>query len=200
MRDTTARVPVRDGAMLADILQEWAVRRVQAELPGYFSNARVVVVGNATRERTLTVLREFTANIDIEDPDKRVGTPLAVGLNPVTSRVAAAGMVAWDLAPDVVKKAAHGPAAWVSGQFAHQAAEFADVIVGSYADLVRFLGRPTSPARPSSPTPSPRSGSPPSRPRASPSSSTRRPSPSTSWSSPRCSRRWRRLRSPTATS
>ena len=47
-------------------------------------------------------------------------------------------MVAWDLAPDVVKKAAHGPAAWVSGQFAHQAAEFADVIVGSYADLVRF--------------------------------------------------------------
>lgn len=138
VRDTTARVPVRDGAMLADILQEWAVRRVQAELPGYFSNARVVVVGNATRERTLTVLREFTANIDIEDPDKRVGTPLAVGLNPVTSRAAAAGMVAWDLAPDVVKKAAHGPAAWVSGQFAHQAAEFADVIVGSYADLVRF--------------------------------------------------------------
>ncbi len=138
VRDTTTRVPVRTGTMLADVLQEWAVRRVQADLPGFFSNARVVVVGNATQERTITVLREFTANLDFEDPDKRVGVPLAVSMNPVASRVAAAGMFAWDLAPDLLKQVASTPADWASGRLARQAAQFADVLVGSYADLVRF--------------------------------------------------------------
>lgn len=30
---TTARVPVRDGAVLANVLQEWAIRHVQREYP-----------------------------------------------------------------------------------------------------------------------------------------------------------------------
>lgn len=138
VRDTTSRVPVQDGSMLADVLQEWAVRRVQAEMPGYFANARVVVVGNAIQDRTLTVLREFTSNIDFEDPLKRVDVPLAVGLNPVATGVAKAGMFAWDMAPGLLKKAAEGPAEWASGKLAHQAARFADVIVGSHPDLRRF--------------------------------------------------------------
>ncbi|MCA0336744.1 MAG: dehydrogenase [Actinobacteria bacterium] len=138
VRDTTTRVPVRDGSMLADVLQEWAIRRVQADLPGYFSNARVVVVGSATQERTITVLREFTANVDFEDPDKRTGVPLSLGMNPVASRAAGLGMFAWDMAPELLKSVAHSPAEWVSGRLAHQAAGFADVLVGSYADLTRF--------------------------------------------------------------
>ena len=35
----------------------------EAEMPGYFAHARVVVVGGTTRERTIAVLREFTDNI-----------------------------------------------------------------------------------------------------------------------------------------
>lgn len=138
VRDTTSRVPVVDGSTLADVFQEWAIRRAQAEMPGHFANARVVVVGDAIQERTISVLREFTANIDFENPMKRVDVPLAVGVNPVTSGAASVGMFAWDLAPDLLKQAAAGPAAWVSGKLAHRAATFADVIVGSVPDLRRF--------------------------------------------------------------
>ena len=70
--ETTARVPVRDGSMLADVLQEWAIRRVQAEMPGYFNNARTVVLSGKNYERTIRVLREFTANIDFVDPALRL--------------------------------------------------------------------------------------------------------------------------------
>ena len=36
------RVPVTTGARLGDILQEWALRHVQAKLGNYFNNARVL--------------------------------------------------------------------------------------------------------------------------------------------------------------
>ena len=42
----TARSPT--GARLREVLQEWAVRRVQTEMPGYFTNARTVVLGGRT--------------------------------------------------------------------------------------------------------------------------------------------------------
>ncbi len=45
IKQTTQRVPVRDDSLLTDIFQEWAIRRVEAEMPGYFANARVVVIG-----------------------------------------------------------------------------------------------------------------------------------------------------------
>ena len=38
------RVPVLDGSILAGVLQEWAIRQVQAQMPGYFANARTVVL------------------------------------------------------------------------------------------------------------------------------------------------------------
>ena len=49
IRDTTTRIPVRDDSMIGDIFQEWAIRRVEAEMPCYFTSARVVVVGGTTR-------------------------------------------------------------------------------------------------------------------------------------------------------
>ena len=39
IKNTTTRVPVRDDSLLADVFQEWAIRRVEAEMPGYFANA-----------------------------------------------------------------------------------------------------------------------------------------------------------------
>ncbi len=137
-RDTTNRVPIHDGSMLADVVQEWAIRQVQSEMPGHFSNARVVVVGQSTRPRTIKVLREFTANIDFEDPMKRTDVPLALESNPVTSKAGQVGMMAWRMTPDVLKGVASGPAEWVSDKLAHKAARSADVIVGSYADIARF--------------------------------------------------------------
>ena len=39
---TATGVPVTHGDALRNVLQEWAIRHVQAEMPGYFHNARVV--------------------------------------------------------------------------------------------------------------------------------------------------------------
>ena len=88
IKGTTTRVPVRDDSLLADVFQEWAIRRVAAEMPGYFANARVVVVGGTTRERTIAVLREFTDNIIFDEVGHDIVLPGRVKTNQVTAAAA----------------------------------------------------------------------------------------------------------------
>ena len=133
-----AQVPVRDGALVTDVFQEWAIRRVEAEMPGYFANARVVVVGGITRERSVAVLREFTDNIVFDDPDHDLSLPGQLKTNPVTAAAAGLGEFAWRQIPGFFKHHATGPFGWVSDKVAHLAAESADVIIGSYSELMRF--------------------------------------------------------------
>jgi predicted amino acid dehydrogenase len=135
---TTARVPVRDGAVLANVLQEWAIRHVQREYPGCFSNARTVVLEGSHHERAVAVLREFTDNIEFVDPTKRVGVPTSLAVNPLTAKAAEAGVLAWRMTPQLVKARSTGPVAWMSDRLAHRAARDADVIIGSYSELIRF--------------------------------------------------------------
>ncbi len=134
----TERVPITDGTMLADVLQEWAVRRVDAEMPGYFNNARTVVLGGADRARTIQVLREFTSNLDFADPALRTTVPSALVGNPVVERTAALGMLAWRMTPATVKGHSRAPSGWVSHQLARRAARDCDVLVGSYDELLSF--------------------------------------------------------------
>jgi hypothetical protein len=103
IKGATTRVPVRDDSLLTDILQEWAIRRVEAEMPGYFANARVVVVGGTTRERTIAVLREFTDNIIFDEPGHDLVLPGQVKTNPVTATAAGIGEFAWRQVPGFVK-------------------------------------------------------------------------------------------------
>ncbi|MEI2775595.1 MAG: dehydrogenase [Tetrasphaera sp.] len=134
---TTKRVPIQNGRMLADVLQEWAIRHVQAEMPGYFNNARVVVVGDGMRH-TAEVLREFTHNIDFTDPMLRTDVPVALSTIPVASRVVELGMRSWRSTPEFVKEQAHAPAEWVSDKLAHAAAKDADIIVGTFVEIDNF--------------------------------------------------------------
>lgn len=138
IKEVTTRVPVRVDALLADIFQEWAIRRVESEMPGYFANARVVVVGGTTQERTIAVLREFTDNIIFDDPGHDIVLPGKVKTNPVTATAAGIGEFAWRNVPDMIKNQAAGPIGFVSDKVAHFAAEDADVIIGSYSELMRF--------------------------------------------------------------
>ena len=138
IRAATNAVPVRDDALLADIFQEWAIRRVDAEMPGYFTNARVVVVGGTTRERTVAGLREFTDNIIFDEAGHDLVLPGQAKANPITAAVAGVGEFAWRQVPDVVKDQVAGPIGWVSGKVAHAAAADADVFVGSFSELMRF--------------------------------------------------------------
>jgi len=138
VKGTTARVPVRDDSVLADVFQEWAIRRVQAEMPGYFTNARVVVVGSTTRERTVAVLREFTENIVFEVPRDDLDLPGSFKTNPVTAAASGVTETAWRWTPGFVKSAVNAPAGWVTDKLAHHAAKDADVIIGSFSELMRF--------------------------------------------------------------
>ena len=138
IKGSSTRVPVRDGSLLVDVLQEWAIRRLDAELPGYFSNARVVVVGGTTRDRTIAVLREFTDNIVFDDPHHDLALPGGLKTNPVTAAAAGISEFAWRQIPGFVKHLAAAPFGWVSDKVAHLAVEDADVIIGSFSELMRF--------------------------------------------------------------
>ena len=138
IKDATTRVPVRDGSLLTDVFQEWAIRRLAAEMPGYFANARVVVVGGTTRERTVAVLREFTDNIIFDGNGHDLVLPGQLKTNPVTATAAGIGEFAWRQVPGFIKHHAGGPFGWVSNKVAHVAAEDADVIIGSFSELMRF--------------------------------------------------------------
>lgn len=135
---TTQRVPVRDGSLLADIVQEWAIRRVEAEMPGYFANARVVVVGGTTRERTIAVLHEFTDNIIFDSVGHDLVVPGNIKTNPVTATTAGVGEFAWRHVPDTIKQRVDGPVGWVSDKVAHFAVKDADVLIGSFSELMHF--------------------------------------------------------------
>ena len=63
-------VPVTDGHALHDVLQEWAIRHLRTDLPGYFDNARTVVLGG-------TQPRPHRAGAARVDPQPRVRRPAA---------------------------------------------------------------------------------------------------------------------------
>ena len=138
VKGTTARVPVHDDSILADVLQEWAIRRIEAELPGHLANARVIVVGDTTRDRTIAVLREFTDNIIFESPRDDLVLPGTFKTNPVSATAAEATELAWRLTPGLVKSAVNAPVGWVADRIAHHAVKDADVIIGSFSELMRF--------------------------------------------------------------
>lgn len=125
---------VTDGRRLHEVLQEWAVRWVQNEMPGYFSNARTVVLG-ADHERTVRVLREFTDNIDVRERASGAGLP---SLAPGALLGRAAHVVSWPLRQvnAAVREDTLLPAELANrGWLAHRP-EDSDVVVAAYHELV----------------------------------------------------------------
>jgi len=134
------QVPVTDGHGLSDVLQEWSVRHVQAEMPGFFDNARTVFLGHVRHNRTLRVLREFTANIEHADPLHRLNLPGRLHANPALGL--ATDLALWptrilpDVVPDLVREQLSAPAQQVGTALVRRAARECDILVASYAELV----------------------------------------------------------------
>ena len=128
---------VTDGRRLHEVLQEWAVRRVQAEMPGYFSNARTVVLGNS-HGRAVSVLREYTANLHFEDPALRLDLQRRLKGYPVLGFASQVG--GWPLrqVPSALRDQARVPAEKVSRSLLRRAAAECDVVVAGYDELVAF--------------------------------------------------------------
>jgi predicted amino acid dehydrogenase len=121
-------VPLTDGRALATVLQEWAVRHVQTEMPGLFNNARTVVVG-AHHRGTTRILEEFTDNLEFADPLLRLDLPAL-----------AEHALVWPFAlvPPGVRSTLASPAVAVSTALTRRAARDSDVVVATYDELTGF--------------------------------------------------------------
>jgi predicted amino acid dehydrogenase len=136
LQRTATGVPVTHGDTLRNLLQEWAVRHVQTELPGYFNNARVVVLGGDNHEQTTRILREYTANITFAEPPL---LDLLSGFEsvPVVGRAASAALRPAHRLPGRVQSMLHAPGP-VGHAFARRAARECDVVVATYEELMDF--------------------------------------------------------------
>lgn len=134
--------PVTDGRQLLEVLQEWAVRRVDTEMPGYFTNARTVVLGGANHDRTTRILREHTANLEFADPLLRLDLPGRLHTNPVLGLAAdvVEGVTrpALHLVPDQVRERVDSPARVAARALARRSARDCDVLVATYEELTGF--------------------------------------------------------------
>ena len=134
----TAALPVADGHTLRDVLQEWAIRHVQADMPGFFNNARIVVLGGLNHARTTRILREYTDNLEFADPLLRLDLPAKLDANPVLGLAAGVGLFPLHLLPPMVKSQIKAPGQGLSHALARRAARDCDVVVATYEELTGF--------------------------------------------------------------
>ncbi len=138
VRAAAGDVPVVDGHVLHDVLQEWAIRQVNDEMPGYFSNARTVVLGGVNHDRTTRVLKEFTQNLEFADPLLRFDLPATFDANPLLGLAAKAASWPVSQLPAPLKTPITSPGHKLSHALARQAARKCDVVVATYEELVGF--------------------------------------------------------------
>ena len=131
-------VPVTDGHDLRDVLQEWAIRHVQTDMPGLFTNARTVVLGGVNHDRTTRILREFTDNVEFADPLLRLGVPALLDQNPVLGLAADVGLWPVRRLPRPIKAQINAPGHRISHALARKAARDCDVVVATYDELIGF--------------------------------------------------------------
>ncbi len=133
-----ATSPVTDGHALRDVLQEWAIRRVHAQMPGYFANARVAVLGGPNHTRSVRALREHTANVEYSDPLLRLDLPSRLHANAVLGLAADLAAVPLRRVPTPLLAPAQGPVRTLRRVLTRPAAPDCHVVVGTYDELVSF--------------------------------------------------------------
>jgi predicted amino acid dehydrogenase len=138
VKQATDAVPVCDGHGLRDVLQEWAIRHVQTEMPGFFSNARTVVLGGLNHDRTTRIMREYTDNFEFADPLLRLDLPAKMDNNPALGLAADVTLKAVRRLPGNVQAQVKAPGRRASASRARKAARDADVVVATYDELVGF--------------------------------------------------------------
>lgn len=138
VKQATDAVPVADGHALRDVLQEWSIRHVQLEMPGFFTNARTVVLGGLNHDRTTRILREYTSNLEFADPLLRLDVPAKLDSSPALGLAADVGVRAMRRLPNTVQAQVKAPGQRASHGRARKAARDADVVVATYDELIGF--------------------------------------------------------------
>jgi predicted amino acid dehydrogenase len=75
LKAVATRIPVTTGGRLGDILQEWALRHVQAKLGDYFTNAKVLFFSGRTNYKLALAMSEYTNNLEFADLLLQLGVP-----------------------------------------------------------------------------------------------------------------------------
>jgi predicted amino acid dehydrogenase len=129
---------VTDGTQLRDVLQEWAIRQAQAQEPGLFTNARVVVLSGLDNYRAATVLHEVTDNLRFADPLHRFGIPSVLRSIPALDRFGR--VVGWsaDRIPRSVSHTVTEPGRRLNRRMLQSALRNCDVVVASFPELLEF--------------------------------------------------------------
>jgi predicted amino acid dehydrogenase len=138
VKKATRMVPVTDGQALSDVLQEWSVRHVNTLMPGYFTNARVVVLGGRNHSGTIRILREYTENFDFADPLLRADLPRRAASVPLVGM--ATDALAWPArrVPTSVTSRIKGPGRGISSALTRRALDDSHVIVATFEELDAF--------------------------------------------------------------
>ncbi len=136
--EATTGAFVTDGHRLRNVLQEWTIRHLSGEMPGYFSNARVVVLGGRNHYRSTRVLSESTKNMFFADPAVEYGladihTPFEV----FERFVSASGWLV-ERIPSAVVSAATAPARKIIESRVRTALRDCDVVVATFRELAQF--------------------------------------------------------------
>ena len=124
-----------DGRRLHEVLQEWSVRWVQNEMPGYFSNARTTVLG-ADHARTVGVLREFTDNIELQHLTPGIGFGARLSPGPLLGAVSRAATWPLRQVNAAVREDTLLPAELANRSWLAHRPENSDVVVAAYHELV----------------------------------------------------------------
>ena len=96
------RVPVTTGARLGDILQEWALRHVQAKLGDYFKNARVLFFSGVANYKLAQAFAEYTPNLEFADALLQLGVPKMLTSLGALELYASGAHYVTDRVPDLV--------------------------------------------------------------------------------------------------
>ena len=107
-------------------------------MPGYYTNARVLVLGGSNHARTIRILREYTQNFDFADPLLRIDLSRRLHGNPVLSLATDTTSGAVQRLPGFVRARMQTPGRTLSTALARRELADAHVIVGSYEELMAF--------------------------------------------------------------
>ena len=136
--------PVTDGTQLLEVLQEWAVRRVETEMPGYFTNARTSCSAVATTTaRPASCASTPTTSSTPTRCTRLDACPTPLHANPVAGarrrrrrRRHRPGPARWS--PTGWARSSPPPATRAARALARRAARDCDVVVATYDELTGF--------------------------------------------------------------
>jgi len=136
--DAAEKAVVTDGHRLRNVLQEWTIRHLAGEMPGYFDNARVVVLGGRNHYRSTRVLAESTQNLRFADPAMEYGLADIHTPFEVFERAVSASRWLLERFPSAVVSTVTTPARTFVEARIRRALQNCDVVVATFRELAQF--------------------------------------------------------------